>query len=254
MTGHPIREEDFELRALGALEGLEREELESHVSECPACAQRLAEARGRLTLLALVAPPTEPSAEILHRLRQRIREEAAAVPLSAQSSRWAIPWTAVAMAAACMLLAVLAVSMWAQNRRLDRQLGVLRSQQQAQERQNREMAKLAAAPDLMIVSLASSPGTPKAEARVVCSMQMGMLYYDGDLQPTPPKQSYQLWLIPMQGEPINAGVFNPVAGENSRWMSKIPAGVAPKSFAVTLEPAGGVPHPTGPQVLAGPVS
>lgn len=253
MTGHPMREEDFELCVLGALEGMEREAIESHVSECPACAQRVTEARGRLALIALAAPPAEPSADVLKYLRQRIREDVAAAALPARSRGWGVSWTAAALAA-CVLLAFLAVTMWIQNRRLDRQIAALRSRQQAQEHENREMAKLAAAPDLMIVSLSSTPGTPKAEARVVCSMQMGMLYYDGDLQPTPPNQSYQLWLIPMQGEPINAGVFNPAPGENSRWMFQIPPGLVPRAFGVTLEPAGGMPHPTGPQVLAGPIS
>ncbi len=37
-------------------------------------------------------------------------------------------------------------------------------------------------------------------------------------------------------------------------MIGLPAGTAPKAFAVSLEPAGGVPQPTGPMVLVGPVS
>jgi anti-sigma-K factor RskA len=35
---------------------------------------------------------------------------------------------------------------------------------------------------------------------------------------------------------------------------KIPPGVLPKAFAVTLEPAGGKPQPTGPKVLVGAAS
>jgi anti-sigma-K factor RskA len=37
-------------------------------------------------------------------------------------------------------------------------------------------------------------------------------------------------------------------------MVKLPQGMAAKAFAVTLEPAGGMPQPTGPMVLVGPVS
>src|SRR6202041_942342 len=65
---------------------------------------------------------------------------------------------------------------------------------------------------------------------------------------------YQLWLVPMSGLPISAGVFNPKNGEMSHMMMKLPAGVTAKAFAVSLEPAGGMPQPTGPMVLVGPTS
>jgi anti-sigma-K factor RskA len=58
----------------------------------------------------------------------------------------------------------------------------------------------------------------------------------------------------MEGDPISAGVFNPATSDSAHWMSKTPIGVAVKSFGITLEPAGGMPHPTGPMVLAGSVS
>jgi anti-sigma-K factor RskA len=34
-------------------------------------------------------------------------------------------------------------------------------------------------------------------------------------------------------------------------MTKVPEGIAPKMFAVTLEPAGGMPQPTGQMVMEG---
>jgi anti-sigma-K factor RskA len=37
-------------------------------------------------------------------------------------------------------------------------------------------------------------------------------------------------------------------------MVKLPPGVEAKAFAITLEPEGGMPQPTGPMVLVGPVS
>jgi anti-sigma-K factor RskA len=60
--------------------------------------------------------------------------------------------------------------------------------------------------------------------------------------------------VPMTGAPISAGVFNPVAGEMNSMMAKVPAGIAAKAFAVTLEPVGGKPAPSGPMILVGPVS
>ena len=81
-----------------------------------------------------------------------------------------------------------------------------------------------------------------------------MLVYNGRLAPVASDKSYQLWLVPMNGAPISAGVFNPVSGEMNSMMVKVPAGIAAKAFAVTLEPAGGMPGPTGPMILVGPVS
>jgi len=34
----------------------------------------------------------------------------------------------------------------------------------------------------------------------------------------------------------------------------LPQGVEPKAFAVTIEPSGGMPQPTGPKVLVGAAS
>ena len=53
------------------------------------------------------------------------------------------------------------------------------------------------------------------------------------------------------GKPISAGVFNPEGGRTDHWMMKLPQGIAAKEFAVSLEPAGGMPQPTGPMVLIG---
>jgi anti-sigma-K factor RskA len=80
---------------------------------------------------------------------------------------------------------------------------------------------------------------------------MGLLMYDGWIAPSPDDKSYQLWVVPMEGSPISAGVFNPATSDTAHWMSKVPEGIAPKMFAITLEPAGGMPQPTGPMVLVG---
>lgn len=147
--------------------------------------------------------------------------------------------------------------LWNQNERLQAELAqfhqaVVRQQEQLEE--SRHAADLLAARDTIVVPLAPMPGMPKGMGRVTYNPKMGMLMYDGKVDPAPADKSYQLWLVPMQGDPINAGVFNPATGEISHWMMKVPEGIAPKAFAVTLEPAGGMPHPTGPKVLAGAVS
>ena len=95
---------------------------------------------------------------------------------------------------------------------------------------------------------------PKGRRASFTTRKTGMLVYDGQLETAPADKSYQLWLVPATGNPISAGVFNPSTGKTSHWIIKLPPGTVPKAFAVTLEPAGGTPQPTGPKVLVGPVS
>jgi anti-sigma-K factor RskA len=55
----------------------------------------------------------------------------------------------------------------------------------------------------------------------------------------------------MDGKPVSAGVFKAETAKSGHWMMKVPEGIAPKMFAITMEPAGGRPQPTGPMVLTG---
>jgi len=148
MNAHPTREEDFDLYALGALEGEEREALDRHFSECAACARKLAEARTRVAMFILAAPSVEPSPEVKRRLLAQIRSDELAA--DAPPSRAAAPrfreavedrprrigawWTAI-LVPATLALALVSFFLWRQNVRLDRQLAEQRAalvQQQSQ--------------------------------------------------------------------------------------------------------------------------
>ena len=98
------------------------------------------------------------------------------------------------------------------------------------------------------------PGMPNGAVKVMYNEKMGVLMYDGWIEPPPEDKSYQLWVVPMEGSPISAGVFNPATSDHAHWLTKVPEGVTAKAFAITMEPAGGAPAPSGPKVLAGPVS
>lgn len=259
MNGHPTREEDFDLFALGALDREEREAIESHVVACSACARKVAEAHGRMALLAFAAPRVEPSPErkdslmrqVRARARDKARTQAAGKP--GLFGRW---WAAVLVPVG-VVLTLVTIFLWTENRRLDQELASLRTdmrQRQEQVQTARAIAELMAAPDTNVVALTPMPGMPKGAARVVYNARMGMLVYDGQLESAPAQKSYQLWLVPRNGQPISAGVFTSASGETSNWMIKLPRGITPIAFAVTLEPAGGMPQPTGPKVLVGPVS
>jgi anti-sigma-K factor RskA len=259
MNGHPNREEDFDLFALGTLDREEREVIESHVVACSDCARKVAEARGRMALLAFAAPRVEPSParkdSLMRQVRARAQDDARthATPETGLLGRW---WAAVLVPAG-VVLTLATIFLWTENRRLDQELANLRTdmrQRQEQVQTARAVAELMAAPDTRVVALTPMPGMPKGAARVVYNARMRLLVYDGQLESAPAQKSYQLWLVPMSGQPISAGVFSSASGETNYWMIKLPQGITPIAFAVTLEPAGGRPQPTGPKVLVGPVS
>ncbi len=127
-NAHPTRDEDFDLLALGALEGEEKHAIETHVASCADCARKLAEARGRVAMLSLAAPPAAPSAAVKQRLMAQIRGEAGALRVSrarihapAAFGRW---WNAILVPAG-VALAALTIFLWHENRALDRQLAAL---------------------------------------------------------------------------------------------------------------------------------
>lgn len=74
-NGHPIREEDFELFALGGFASDEWAHIQAHIDSCPECTRKLAEARGRIALLPLAAPKQNPPAAVKRRLLEKIRAE-----------------------------------------------------------------------------------------------------------------------------------------------------------------------------------
>ena len=263
MNGHPTREEDFDLYALGALEGDEKRAIESHVAQCGACSRRLAEAQGRIALLALGAPRVEPSPGVKERLMNKVRSTAEGrtarpVPVKPQrTGGFFEQWGSAVLAPVAVALALAALFLWTENARLDRQLADLRATMQDQQKQldyARVVAHLLEARDTITVSLAPMPGMANGAVKVMYNAKMGMLMYDGWIEPPPEDKSYQLWVVPMDGNPISVGVFNPATSDSAHWLTKVPEGVPVKAFAITLEPAGGAPAPTGPKVLVGPAS
>jgi anti-sigma-K factor RskA len=264
---HPTRAEDFDLYALGALDDAERKAFEAHVVSCADCAAKLGAARGRIAILAFAAPPVAPSPGVKETLMRQVIASAEGPGGSVTRgqrepadggifARW---WALLLPVAGAFALAT--VLLWLHNEQLDRQLADLRNtiERQKQElAETRHQADLIAARETLVVPLWSQKGAPadhgEGHARVLYNSKEGMMTYDGWLPSAPADKSYQLWLVPMSGAPISAGVFNPKNGEMSHMMMKLPAGVTAKAFAVSLEPAGGMPQPTGPMVLVGPTS
>ena len=98
---------------------------------------------------------------------------------------------------------------------------------------------------------------PRADAQRVpdaVRKALGMPPVDAGLDPAPPGKAYAVW-VNADGAASPAGLFQ--VEPDGRAAFRLPAleqMTRVRSFSVTLEPASGTPAPTGPVVLAGPVS
>jgi hypothetical protein len=108
-----------------------------------------------------------------------------------------------------------------------------------------------AAPDLVRVDLAGKDVAPRATARALWSRQRGMVFTTAGLPPAPAGRVYQVWVVTAKA-PVSAGLLaaDPSGGVTAFF--RTPADIdPPTAVAVTLEPAGGVPAPTGEMYLVG---
>jgi anti-sigma-K factor RskA len=127
-------------------------------------------------------------------------------------------------------------------------------QQQAQNSQEL-LALIGSASLERTVPLPGTEEAPQASGTFyLTDNDQGVLVLRG-LEPLPPDQTYQLWLIPAGGPPAPAGLLA-VQIEPATWLKLQVPPDAPADFAavgVSVEPAGGSPTPTGPIVLLGKI-
>ena len=108
-----------------------------------------------------------------------------------------------------------------------------------------------AAPDVARIDLAGQPVAASARARALWSRQRGMVFTVANLPPLPAGRVYQVWVVTAQA-PVSAGLLTPDASGGGSVYYETPVDILPPTaVAVTLEPAGGVPAPTGAMYLVG---
>ena len=254
-----------EVYVLGALSPAEKEAFEAHLPVCPACAAEVRTYAPVMADLALTAPPLDPPAGARDRLLRGI-VGAPAFGGSAVVRRERISnggWLAAAAAL------VIAAGLGAYAMQLRGRVGVLESRlhdavlrADAGELRVADLRRTAlesqstvavlTAPDLARIDLAGQPAAPRASARAFWSRSRGMVFTASSLPPPPAGRIYQLWVVTAQPAPISAGLLKP--DDNGRVDARFdtpPDIPAPVAIAVTLEPAGGVPAPTGEKYLVG---
>jgi anti-sigma-K factor RskA len=108
-------------------------------------------------------------------------------------------------------------------------------------------------PRVQLALLKGLESNPTAKAKLLWDPEskQGILWVSG-LPPLPLEKSYELWAF-VGDQPVPAGTFDaradgatviPISREEN-------LGEAPVKFAVSIEPKGGVPKPTGAIVLVG---
>jgi anti-sigma-K factor RskA len=256
----PRIEEFLPAYALGALEGEELRELEAHLAGgCEECRRQLALWQGDLEELAAAVPPVEPS-EIT---RARVLRLAGTAPAAASRRT---PWKMAAAAAALLALALWGLlgqvrmerevqRLESDRERLRRQVEVLSRQvgtMRTEVLQAKQDLQVLAGPGVQAVTLAGLGPTPDAKGRTYLNPSTrDALFYAFDLPALPEDKTYELWYI-ADGKPVAAGTFavDPRGAASLRVERVADVGKI-QAWAVTVEPRGGVPQPTGAMVLKG---
>jgi anti-sigma-K factor RskA len=105
-------------------------------------------------------------------------------------------------------------------------------------------------PATRLVTLDGLPASPQAQGRMLWHPETGGVFHVFNLPAPPEGKVYELWAISGK-TPLPAGVFTvDASGRGTVPVAPLEGKPPVNVFAVTLEPAGGVPSPTGPMYLA----
>lgn len=256
--------------ALGALDGEELRELEAHVAAgCAECDRQLQLWQGDLEELAVSVAPVTPSDTTRQRVLKLAGNSAPAAPATPVASpvRPGLiqRWTVIAAAAALLIALGQGIRqgqlvsnlerLGAERDRLAKQVEGLDQQLRAARSETQRMAEALAiitAPGGQAVQLAGLDPSPGASGNTFIDGQRGRaVFYARNLPALQPDRTYQLWWIE-DGKPVSAGTFD--VDEDGTGIVRVerlaPSGQI-QAWAVTVEPEGGVPQPTGAMVLKG---
>jgi anti-sigma-K factor RskA len=266
--------------ALGILEPAERAAMDRHLAEPvehDGCRAALAAAYETGALLGAALPPAEPGPHVWAAIAREIGAGAGTgarsglgatrEPARRGGRREAIAW--IAAAAAAVAAFVVGREYVMSERRLadaQRELAVASAVDRDKQICLRELAtarvslrekdaalSLLEAPGTQLIQLAAQGADSyRASALLNPGEKSGMVLTTA-LKPVQGKD-YQLWLI-RGDEKISAGILrtDPSGATLARISEQVLAGGRPDAFAVTIEPPGGMPQPTGPIILLGKV-
>ena len=246
------------LYVLGALEPPAAGELETRLrTGDPDVVREIQALRAVVDVLPYALTPLAPDAAVRARLLARVsvqpaevRRTSASTPAPGLLARFRTPLFWLPTAVAALLTLVFGGTIY----NLRQHIGGL----EARVQQLREVAAghehlltLLTSPTVQIVTLTGTEYAPTAGARLLWDRQRGeWTVLAQNLPALPAGKAYQLWFL-TAGGPMPSGTFQLDALRRGMIQATLPAGRSDiAGAAVSLEPEGGVPQPTGHIVLA----
>jgi anti-sigma-K factor RskA len=265
--------------ALGQLSQAERYDVEVHLRECDVCAADLRELTVVMEGLAHLPDPVTPPPALRHRVLSSLASlpqepsrrapdsnVVALPPRSTVVRRGVHPAWLAAAALVILAFGALLYSSDATRRLLvddvqEAQAATAEAQTlvvelRRQLDQNGKQADLVVsiltAGDVRAIAMAGRENATGSIARAYWSPTRGLLIVADKLPVPPPGRVYQVWVIG-GGKPMSAGLLGEQGSGRGMLIAPPPSGAAPGTItvAVTDEPPGGLPAPTGSVRLAG---
>lgn len=248
-------QETASIYAAGAMPEDERKTYKRHLEEdgCDLCLAEVRELQAAMHAFAMDLPESSPSPTVKMRLMAQAELSASMRGLQNRPEPRGFEWMAwlVSAAATSALIAVLFLNSGLRDKvgSLSTRVAELESQMLGQ----RTTLAALTSPRVRVLNLAGQGATPQAGARVFWNeTNHKWLFYVEDLPPVSKDRTYQLWFVTKKGDKVSAGVFNTNTDGSATIEIPIPGDIGElQATAVTTEPAGGLPQPSGKFVLLG---
>ncbi len=256
--------------SLGVLEGEELKEVEEFKLKNPGqFDELLRENEAEFSRLPYAVGGALPDSELKKRLLTEVRKEAS-LSANQSTSFWhkiSPSWLNIGVAVAMVAIVSLIFYNFLLTKQLEtKQAALSNLQNQIAAKQaeidnlgaesvlNKQMIAFLEDPNVVIINLVNTQPDLTAVGRVLWNTKDDQAMFCGINLPKPPEgKTYQLWAIG-GGDPMSAGVFNVNDfGKNVLMLDSLNDLGEIKQFAVSLEPAGGVPLPTGKIYLSGEI-
>lgn len=256
--------------ALGALSDEEKRALEAHLASCAECAAEVRAfgdvARGlNHAVPQLDLPPSLRGRVVAHvesmAAKSAVPPAVVSRPPSTERFSGAV-WLALAASLVAGVLGFYALTLRNRVQVLQGELADARQRAAAAEQivetiQQRaenlqRTSDIIGASDVTTVTLKGQGAGSAASGLALVSRSRGVVFVGQNLPPLDPGRIYQLWVVSTTGPPLNAGIFAPDAAGAASLTTVLNVSSF-KAVAVTLEPAGGVPAPTGAFYLLGSI-
>jgi len=283
MSNHERFEELIPIYALEALDGEELRELEEHLrTGCSTCEKLLREQERIKSFLPYSVMTPIPSPRVKDRLFKKIKSSRGIEEKTYSPNLWERlqpMWLRLGGAVALAALVLLILSnLSLMNRLKDQQMEISRLQDKITDQtesleslgtrlasreaeitdlkeqlaQQTQITKLLEDPNVVVINMVGLKPDMKAHGRMLWNTKENKAFFQVLNLPAPPSgKTYQLWVI-ADSTPKSAGIFKVGEhGENFMNLESLPDASKIKTFAVTLEPEGGVPLPTGEMYLLG---